>query len=389
MANAQKAMEFFSFKRLLVPLLLGLSVSAYLLYQNFQEVLYVQVEDLKGNYTWQDTNQNQIQEKTEFIFTPQKGNFIQQNVWELVQQIEWGWSAVWGFFMAFVCVVVRDFAYMLRLKILSKNFLTWKQCFNCIMLWETASAITPSVVGGSGIAMFILKKEGIPLGKSTAIVMITALLDELFFIILVPLVILILGSKVVFPDYLEFSILGNQLDIFTVFVIGYLFILILTLFISLGIFILPIKLKKFLFYVFSNRFLKKWRADVIVIGNDIIAASKEFKNQHFTFWLKTFGVTCFSWLARYLTANFVISAFVNVNDHFIILARQLVMWVIMLISPTPGGAGIAELLFVSLLKDASIHHLAIIAAIIWRLFTYYPYLLIGSIIFPKWIAKKR
>jgi hypothetical protein len=61
----------------------------------------------------------------------------------------------------------------------------------------------------------------------------------------------------------------------------------------------------------------------------------------------------------------------------------------MLISPTPGGAGIAELLFVSLLKDASIHHLAIIAAIIWRLFTYYPYLLIGSIIFPKWIAKKR
>ena len=389
MANAQKVMEFFSFKRLLVPLLIGLSVSGYLLYQNFQEVLYVQVEDLKGNYTWQDTNQNQIQEKTESIFTPQKGNFIQQNVWELVQQIDWGWSAVWGFFMAFVCVVVRDFAYMVRLKILSKNFLTWKQCFNCIMLWETASAITPSVVGGSGIAMFILKKEGIPLGKSTAIVMITALLDELFFIILVPLVILILGSKVVFPDYLEFSILGNQLDIFTVFVIGYFFIVLLTSFIYLGIFILPVKLKKFLFYVFSNRILKKWRTDVIIIGNDIIAASKEFKNQHFTFWLKTFGVTCFSWFARYLTANFVIAAFVSVNDHFIILARQLVMWVIMLISPTPGGAGIAELLFVSLLKDASIHHLAIIAAIIWRLFTFYPYLLIGSIIFPKWIAKKR
>lgn len=389
MANAQKVMEFFSFKRLLVPLLIGLSVSGYLLYQNFQEVLFVQVKDSQGNYTWEDTNHNQIQEKSEFIYTPQKGNFIQQNVWGLLQKIKWGWNAFWGFFMALVCVIVRDFAYMARLKILSKNFLTWKQCFNCIMLWETASAITPSVVGGSGIAMFILKKEGIPLGKSTAIVMITALLDELFFIILVPLVIMILGRNVVFPDYLEFSILGNQLDIFTVFVIGYFFIVLLTSFICLGIFILPVKLKKFLFYVFSNRILKKWRTDVIIIGNDIIAASKEFKNQHFTFWLKTFGVTCFSWFARYLTANFVIAAFVSVNDHFIILARQLVMWVIMLISPTPGGAGIAELLFVSLLKDASIHHLAIIAAIIWRFFTYYPYLLIGSIIFPKWIAKKR
>lgn len=389
MENAQKVKHFFSFKRILIPLMLGLGVSIYLLYQHFQEVLYVQIPNFKGDYIWQDSNNNQIQEKSEFIYSPKNGNYITQNVWDLVKKIDWGWSAFWGFFGALICVVIRDFAYMARLKILSNHQLSWKQCFNCIMLWETASAITPSVVGGSGIAMFILKKEGIPLGRSTSIVMITALLDELFFIILAPLILFILGTSVVFPSYLEFTILGNPVDIFSVFLIGYLFIICLTLFIGLGIFVAPIKLKKFLFYVFNNRVLKKWRTDVIIIGNDIIAASKELKSKNIIFWLKSFGVTCLSWLARYLTANCVIAALVSVNDHFIILARQLVMWVIMLISPTPGGAGVAELLFVSLLKDASIHHLAIIAAIIWRLFTYYPYLLIGSIIFPKWIAKKR
>ena len=33
------------------------------------------------------------------------------------------------------------------------------------------------------------------------------------------------------------------------------------------------------------------------------------------------------------------------GEHMLIYARQLVMWVIMLISPTPGSAGIAEFAF--------------------------------------------
>lgn len=40
--------------------------------------------------------------------------------------------------------------------VLSDGHLSWRQSFNVTFLWEFASALTPSVVGGSGIAMFII-----------------------------------------------------------------------------------------------------------------------------------------------------------------------------------------------------------------------------------------
>ena len=93
---------------------------------------------------------------------------------------------------------IRDLAYMYRIRILTDKAISWKNSFNVIMLWEFASAVTPSVVGGSSVAFYILYKEGIPAGKSTAMVMITALLDELFLIIFAPLFISSVGHFEVF-----------------------------------------------------------------------------------------------------------------------------------------------------------------------------------------------
>jgi hypothetical protein len=368
----------------IIPIVIGCFVSGYLLYQNFQEELFVKVAEETGNYIWKDLNQNQWEEPNEF-FISEKGNYQKQTISELLVGVNWGWYTFLWLLLAILTMAIRDFAYMIRLRILSDYELNWRQTFRAIMLWETASAITPSIVGGSGIAMFILNRENISLGRSTAIVMITALLDELFFILIVPITILWLGYDRLFPEYLSFGILGEELDVFTVFLLGYGFIIVLTSFITWGIFFKPFKLKKLLFRIFSLRFLLRWRTNAIVTGNDIIAASKIFRGKPISFWLKSFGATSMSWLARYFTANMVIMAFVFADDHILIVGRQLVMWVIMLISPTPGGSGVAEVLFASLLKDASIEELALVAAIVWRMVSYYPYLFIGSFIFPTWL----
>ena len=71
---------------------------------------------------------------------------------------------------------------MFRIRLLTDNKIKWRNSFDVIMLWEFASALTPSVVGGSAVALFIVNKEIKNIGKATAIVMITALLDELFYI---------------------------------------------------------------------------------------------------------------------------------------------------------------------------------------------------------------
>ena len=115
--------------------------------------------------------------------------------------------------------------------------------------------------------------------------------------------------------------------------------------------------------------------------------SKELKGKPPKFWIKSFGATLASWTARYWVVNFIILAFIPLSDHLLIYGRQLVMWVIMLISPTPGGAGIAELAFSGFLRDFIPVGLIAALALLWRLISYYPYLFIGAFILPKWIKK--
>jgi uncharacterized protein (TIRG00374 family) len=72
-----------------------------------------------------------------------------------------------------------------------------------------------------------------------------------------------------------------------------------------------------------------------------------------------------------------------------IFARQLVMWILMLVTPTPGGSGVAEFTFDIFLGDfIPITGFAIALALLWRMITYYPYLLIGALMMPKWISDK-
>ena len=228
-------------------------------------------------------------------------------------------------------IALRDFAYMVRIRILTDYKISWRNSFDTIMLWEFASAITPSVVGGSGVAIYLVNKEGVSMGRSTAVVMVTAMLDELFYILMVPIVILTVGLSDLFPVSMEREVFGVVLGTKGIFIAGYSFIVLLTSTISYAIFFRPRGFKWILLKVFKLPFLRKWRIDASVTGDDIIITSKELKGKPFLFWFKAFVATFFSWTARYWVVNFLIIAFVFVDQHMLIYARQLVMWVIMLI----------------------------------------------------------
>jgi glycosyltransferase 2 family protein len=107
------------------------------------------------------------------------------------------------------------------------------------MLWEFASAVTPSIIGGSAIALFIINREGVSMGRTTAIVMVTAFLDELFYILMVPAIMLIVGAGNLFQTEGEYVLMGTRFGTQGIFAIGYFFILILTTIIIYGIFFQP------------------------------------------------------------------------------------------------------------------------------------------------------
>jgi len=309
-----------------------------------------------------------------------------------------GYVVLW-LVISFVMMFTRDFGYMLRLRILSDKKLTWKSIFNIIMLWEFTSAITPSAIGGTSVAVYFIHKEGVSVGKSTAIVMATSILDELYFIIMFPTLLLIVSNTELFQVGDQIGSLDFTNKYFYFAVIGYLVKFGFTVFLSFGLFVKPKAIKSLLVNIFKLRFLRKWKDSAEKTGNDLILASTELKNEGLWFWIKAFIATFFSWTARYWVINFLLLALLagstfnttdyitGFNEHFLIFARQLVMWIMMLVMPTPGGSGFAEAIFSEYMAEFIPLGFVAMMALMWRLVTYYPYLLIGAFVLPKWVKK--
>lgn len=212
-------------------------------------------------------------------------------------------------FIAFLFECNREFMYMYRLRLLSDKKLSWQKCFQIIMLWEFSSTVTPTSIGGSAVALFIIPMEGIAVGRSTAIVMIATLMDELFYVIITPIIIFLIGSQTAFATEFRFSVAGWKFAEIDVFLIGYSFMMLLTLFILVAIFFYPKKFRGFLYRLGKTRLLKRWEHKFQKTGDDILTSSEEFKEKRFTYWLKVYGATVLSWSSRFLVMNFVLMAF--------------------------------------------------------------------------------
>jgi uncharacterized protein (TIRG00374 family) len=380
------------YRKIIIALVLGLSVAGYLLFSTLNETKYIKVEMGEGEYVLIDSiaeTNNKINDNSMGFVGVDNGDYVREIAIDNLKNIHWSWHMGFWLFVALLAMVARDLGYMIRLRTLTDRKFNWRQTFNVVMLWEFASSLSPSIVGGSSIAMFIINREGINMGKSTAIVLITAILDELFYITMVPLVIFFIGSEFLFPVNLEKEFFGITLGTREIFWTGYIFIVVLVLLLGTAIFFKPRLFKYLLLKMFSLKILRKWRRKSLDTGNEIMEASKEYNNKPPLFWISVISSTYFSWMARFLVVNFMIMAFVSNADQILIFGRQIVMWVILLISPTPGGAGVAELAFSGFLGDLIPFGYAAILALLWRLISYYPYLFIGAIILPGWINRTK
>ncbi|WP_266203918.1 lysylphosphatidylglycerol synthase transmembrane domain-containing protein [Pontibacter kalidii] len=337
--NKKTILKSFSPVKVLIPVLLGLAATAWLFIKDDK------VSELKG--------------------------IAQANIWWLLA--------------ALVVLVVRDAGYMYRIRSLTDKFLTWRNSLDVIMLWEFASAVTPSVVGGTTVATIILNKEGIPLGKSLAYVMLTAVLDNMFFIVVAPIALL-LTQGAVFPTFnLDPS---DVAKLQSAFYISYSLIAVYTFIMIYALFVRPRAFKWLLLKITSIGFLRKWRVNAFQHGNEIVWASEQLRGKDFNYWARAILATIFVWSARYFLLNCLIAAFVDVSfsEHLLILSRNLIFWIVMLIAITPGGAGIVEMAFPSFF-GLFLGGFASVVVVLYRLITYYPYLILGSIFLPKWVAK--
>lgn len=285
--------------------------------------------------------------------------------------------------LAWLFMLGRDFGLSWRFRALTDRDLTWGQAIRVNCLCEFTSAITPTAVGGSSLGMIFLNREGIEIGRATTLMLTTLFLDELFFVVSCPLVVLFTPAGELFATGGGF---GTGLEV--TFWLIYSGIVLWTLFLFLGIIVWPSGIRRALKALFSIGFLRRWQPQVIAMGDNMAATSASLRGKPLSFWLEIFGGTALSWSSRYLVVNALFLAFVPSADgqQWLIFARQLVVWVVLMVSPTPGGAGLSEWLFTefygTLIPTAA---LALLMAICWRIISYYVYLVIGAILVPGWL----
>ena len=308
--------------------------------------------------------------------------------WKEFAQIAWNAKMVIWVSLAVFFLVLRHLAYAMRLRILSQDAFTWLKSIQLIFIWEFSSAVSPTAVGGSAAALFVLSRENISAARVTAIVLYTAILDTIFFVGSVPILYFLYGASIIRPGLTDFANLDNWGKSF---VFAYFFMAIYGLFFFYGLFIKPEGLKKIALWITDFRLLKRWQEKANKLGNDFIVASKEMANNGFVFGLKAFLATATAWSSRFILLNCLIVGFQqNVpTDLFTqgaLYGRLETMFIIMAFSPTPGSAGVAEILFHDFVLDyiPSVTTSSIVA-ILWRFMTYYLYIIIGALVIPAWI----
>jgi hypothetical protein len=388
MNNDAKIRNAFSQWKILLAITFGLSVSVGLLIYTFNQAEFKQVKTGTGTHVWTDLNNNGIIDHTgtpEFKLQP-GGDYSLRSAWEILGDIDWSVSTFFWLFLAIFGMVGRDAAYMWRMRILTHNELSWRQTFSVIMLWEFASALAPGVVSGATVAMFILNHERIAMGRATAIVVITAFLDNLFYVVMIPLVVGIVGTVSLFPTSI------SDTNASTVFWTGYGIFTALCLVLYLSIFRFPNLIKRILEFVCSFPLLTRWKENASRTGDEIATTARIMRQEKGIFWVKTFVATCASWTSRFLVINFIMQAFLQLGllQQLHVLSKQFVLWMFLRVSPTPGGSGVAEWAFGELMSDLTTSFILLGAmAVIWRLISYFPYLVIGSFILPRWLKRKK
>ncbi len=295
-------------------------------------------------------------------------------------------NTVFWLVAALIFVVGRDFGLAWRFRTITDRALSWRRAFRVDIMCAFTSAITPSVVGGSALAIFYLNREGIKVGRATALTLTTLFLDEMFFVVFCPLLVLLLPIDQLFDSDQSRLMAGIP----TLFWLVYAGIVIWTAILFTGILARPQWVAAAIGRLFRLRWLRRWEESANGTAQNLLATSQWVKGRSFRWWLEVFGATTLSWFSRYFVVNALFAAFVPAASQLLVFARQFVVWVVLMVSPTPGGTGVSEWLFTNyygaIIGTAGV---ALLMATLWRLLSYYIYLFAGVIIAPSYFNSKK
>lgn len=214
--------------------------------------------------------------------------------------------------------------------------------------------LTPGASGGAVIQILFLKKAGVPTGSATVVVLVRTILSIFFLMLCLPVVFYFDPQILPWFDR-EIIVQGS---------------LLLVGLVVMGMVVLRTRLSDRLAVLVVKRLPARWRLRLMKVYRDmrgalaLMAASPVAVGQAF---LESGA----SLLLLYAMVPMLFAGIGAQLDWLQVMGRMIFLNLLLYFAPTPGGAGVAEGLFISSFKAFLPLGTVGVAAVAWRIFAEY------------------
>jgi uncharacterized protein (TIRG00374 family) len=298
-----------------------------------------------------------------------------------------------GLLLGIVAMLVRDAAFAYKIRLSTGDTRPWHKTIQTIIMWEFGAAVTPKI-GEVAFILFVLKRSGLSFGRSMAAILLNTFLDNLCFVIVFPLLYWCIGPNMFAisascPDLAGHQVMQAVRSFASKAWYGYSAFVFISAFFGIALFVLPHATRKFFHALSKARIFSRIKESVKHFGDEIELTAHEYRNCGPTFYAKMVIATLVNWTGRYMLVVAIMYAFNPGGFNWIeVFARQYVLWIFMVIPSTPGASGVAEIAFIALNCEFMPAGLSGAIALVWRMYSYYIYLVLGMLVLPRWAAPK-
>ncbi|MBK9257518.1 MAG: flippase-like domain-containing protein [Saprospiraceae bacterium] len=286
------------------------------------------------------------------------------------------------FFLILILMVLPWMGYAFRVMMWSKFLgenLPFKDSLKIVITADVASALSPTAVGGAPFKAGLLINRGFSTGKVGFILTLGVLEDIVFY-----------TSGFVFATVYSVGLLNKLVSTGKNFIFDFqsFFIWILIaviLYITLrktGVYPQSWRLINMLPFKYKFTYLK-----LIVKAKHSYGELKEcflyVLNAGKLRMLLSITVLFMQWFAKFSILLVILTALHIDFDTLQIYARQWMIWITMLLIPTPGASGGAEASFLLIFGKSIPSEIVNLIVSLWRFFTYYMILLTAVVVYQS------
>lgn len=241
--------------------------------------------------------------------------------------------------------------------------LTFRQIVNVVLSNYFLALVTPGASGGAIAQVMFMRKAGVPIAKSTVVVLVRTVMSIIFLILLVPVV---LHSDEDIVNWMPASVLT---------VLSVLFISLPVIVISL----LQTRYPEKLIFFCTRKCSYTTRRNCYIWYEEFKNAVNVMGKRPWMM-LRAFIESGLSLLFIYAT---VPAYFTGMNIDFDlvqVMGRMVLLNLVLYFSPTPGGSGVAEGGFLVLFSNILPNGVEGIMAVLWRFTAEYLPFLLGAVV---------